>query len=174
MRDKAYIRSLLEYNTWANAEIYRVARALPAEELARKRPTPLESILVSLNHLLAVDCIWMAHLRGVDHGFDQLRPVLHADIEALWAARQEMDGALATYLDELGEQALEEEVTYELIGGNQGRLSRAMILTHLALHGSYHRGWIADMLGQASTLPPIMDIPVYERATREAGGAPLP
>ena len=73
MRDKSYLHSLLEYNSWANAELYTKVRALPPEEVTRKRKTLLESIHLSLNHLLAVDRMWHAHMQRRDHGIKELR-----------------------------------------------------------------------------------------------------
>lgn len=174
MQDKDYLRSLLEYNRWANAELYGQVFALPPEEVTRKRRTSLESIHLSLNHLLAVDRIWHAHMERRAHGIAELRARLHDDLDSLWAARREMDRSLLAYLDSLDAAALEEVVDYTLIGGNTGSLSRAMCFTHLVLHGAYHRGWIADMFGQAGARPPLMDMPVYERAVRAEGLAPLP
>ena len=174
MKDKQYLRALIDYNAWANAETYRLVFEMPREEVTKKRKTPLESIFVSLNHLLNVDRIWLAHMQGRPHDIGALREVHHDTLEDLWAARQEMDQTLRDYVDSLGEDDLEEIVDYELIGGNTGSLSRAMCLTHLAMHGSYHRGWISDMFGQAERQQPSTDIPVYERALRAQGSAPLP
>ena len=174
MKDKAYLRGLLEYNAWANAELYDKVRELPPEEGIKKRKTLLESIHLSLNHLLAVDHIWLAHMEVRNHDIGELRARLYVDLDELWSARQEMDRTLLDYLHSLDGEALEEVVDYELIGGNTGSLSRAMCITHLAMHGSYHRGWIADMFGQAERPPPIIDIPVYERAIREHNLTPLP
>lgn len=167
MKDKNYIATLLDYNAWANTEIYKVARELPREELVKVRESLLKSILVLLNHLLVVDKIWMGHMQGTDHGIQELRAVLYEDIEELWQARQAMDKELKSYAESLDPSELEEVIQYQLLSGNEGKLTRAIILTHLAMHGSYHRGWIADMLGQVPLVPPGMDIPVYERALRE-------
>lgn len=174
MKDKAYLRGLLEYNAWANAELYALVRGLPPEEVTKKRETLLESIHLSLNHLLAVDRMWLAHMQGRAHGIPELRAQLYDDLDELWQARQEMDKTLLDYLDGLEAEALEEVVDYQLIGGNTGSLSRAMCFTHLTIHGAYHRGWIADMFGQAKRPPPIIDIPVYERAIRQDDLRPLP
>jgi uncharacterized damage-inducible protein DinB len=161
MRDKAYLRSLLDYNAWANTELYARVRALPPDEVTKKRRTGLESIHLSLNHLR-------------DHGIRELRARLYEDFDALAEARRAMDRTLVDYLETLDGDALEEVVTYTLIGGNTGSLSRAMCFTHLVVHGAYHRGWIADMFGQAETQPAVIDIPVYERAIRAGGLPPLP
>lgn len=174
MRDKSFLRSLLEYNAWANAELYKKVFELPPEEVTRKRKTLLESIHLNLNHLLAVDRMWHAHMQQRPHGIGELRARLYEDMDELWAARQEMDRTLLDYLDELGEDELEEVVDYELLGGNKGSLSRAMCFAHLVTHGSYHRGWVADMFGQAGAQPVSQDIPVFERAVREQNLAPLP
>ena len=45
---------------------------------------------------------------------------------------------------------MEEVVDYELLGGNRGSMSRVMCLTHLAMHGAYHRGWISDLFGHVA------------------------
>jgi uncharacterized damage-inducible protein DinB len=174
MKDKGYLRTLLEYNAWANAELYGKVRALPPEEITKKRKTGLESIHLSLNHLLVVDRIWHAHMERRPHGIDVLRARLYEDFEELAAAHAEMGDTLLAYLDGLDEAALEEIVPYTLIGGNSGELSRAMCITHLAMHGSYHRGWIADMFGQAEAPPAQQDIPVYERALKAKGLPAMP
>jgi uncharacterized damage-inducible protein DinB len=49
-----------------------------------------------------------------------------------------------------------------------------MMLSHLALHGNYHRGWIAGLFGQVPQLPTASDLPVYERALRESGLPAMP
>ncbi len=174
MKDLKYLRSLIDYNAWANAETYRLVAEMPPEEVTKKRKTPLESIFVSLNHMLNVDRIWLSHMQGKAHGIKALRQVTYDSLDDLWQARQAMDQTLRDYVDSLDEAALEEVVDYELIGGNKGSLSRAMCLTHLVTHGSYHRGWISDMFGQAERQQPSTDIPVYERALRQSGGQPLP
>jgi len=174
MDARPYLRSLLEYNAWANAELFAKVKELPPEEVTKERKTLLHSIHVSLNHLLSVDLMWHAHMEKRAHGINELRAVQHEDIDDLWQARQAMDKTLLDYFDGLSDADLEEVVDYELIGGNTGSLSRAMCLSHLVTHGSYHRGWVADMFGQAGAMPAIIDIPVYERAIKANNLNPMP
>ncbi len=174
MKDRNYLRTLIEWNSWANDVTYRMVSELPPEEITMKRKTPLESIFVSLHHLLNVDDIWLRHMRGEGHDYKGLRVTHIDDFDTLRAAREKMDRTLEAYVAALSEEDLEEIVDYELIGGNKGAMSRAMSLTHLALHGSYHRGWIADMFGQAGAMQPTTDLPVYERALRAEKGRQLP
>ena len=169
MKDQGYLQSLLDYNAWANGEMYKVVQDMPLDEVVKERKTSLKSIHVSLNHLLVVEKIWLAHMKGEKHDFENLRTILHEDLEELRQGHAAMDQELKDYVASLSGDDLEEVVEYELISGKPGKLSRAMILTHIVTHGNYHRGWIVDMLGQAGVQQPQMDIPVYERAARESG-----
>ena len=174
MKDKNYILSLFEYNSWANSETYRMVSAMPEDEVNKVRKTPLQSIFVSLHHLVNVDLIWIAHMQLKTHKIFELREVKYKTLEELWNVRKQIDLELIEYVKNLSESDLTEVIQYELIGGNKGMLSRAMCLIHLVTHSSYHRGWISDMFGQADCQQPSTDIPVYERALREKGGPPLP
>ena len=166
MRDKDYLLSLLDYNVWANEEYFKQIADLPAEEVGKQRPSLMNSILVSVNHLLVIDKVWMAHMRGQSHPFDSLQTMLHEDLDDLWAAKRQMDREIRDYVSGLSGDELEEVVGYELIGGNSGSLPRYLIITHLAIHGAFHRGFIGDMFGQIPLLPAGQDIPVWERALR--------
>lgn len=174
MKDKAYLRGLLEYNAWANVDLFEKVADVPAYEVTKKREAALESISVNLHHLLVIDRIWLAHMEGRPHGYKDRRGEFYDTLDELWAERQKTDAQLLAYLEGLEPDALEEIVEYQLIGSTQGSLSRAMCFTHLVMHGSYHRGWITDMFCQAKAQQPIADLPVYERVVREQGLNPLP
>jgi len=174
MKDKAYLRGLLEYNAWANADLFEKVLALPADEVTKKREASLESINVQLHHMMVIDHIWLAHMEGRDHGYKDRRGEPYGTLQEAWAERQLLDARLLDYLDRLDPDALEEIVEYRLIGSSAGSMSRAMCFTHLVMHGSYHRGWTTDMFCQAKVQQPIADLPVYERVVREQGMNPLP
>ena len=167
MHDKDYLRSLLDYNVWANEEYFRQIGELPADEVTKQRESLMNNILNSVNHLLVIDKVWMAHMKGEKHSFEKLQTVLHENLDDLRVAKKEMDREIRNYVSGLSEDELEEVIDYELIGGNKGSLPRYMIITHLAIHGSFHRGFIGDMFGQIPVIPAGQDIPVWERALRE-------
>lgn len=169
MRDKTYLKALLDWNKWANEETYEMVSQLPPEEVYKKRKTLLESIFVSLHHMLNVDDIWLHHMQSKKHDYEGVRVTRIEDLETLREQRIVMDAKLSEYLDSLTEEQLEEVVDYELVCGRTGSMSRAFCITHLVLHGSYHRGWISDMFGQADATQPTTDLPVFERALRSQG-----
>ena len=166
MRDRDYLLSLLDYNAWANEAYFRQIDGLPAEEVSKQRPSLMNSILISINHLLVIDTVWMAHLQGKSHPFTSLQTILHENLEDLWASKIKMNQEIRDYVSSLSGDELEEVVAYELIGGNRGSLPRYLIITHLAMHGAFHRGFIGDMFGQVPLMPAGQDIPVWERALR--------
>lgn len=174
MTDKTYIQTLIDYNGWANEICYAAVFELPPEEITKERESLLASILASLNHLLVIDVVWLAHMNGDDHGFTELRATITEDIDELWKLRKIMDKTLSDYVKSMSGVDLDEVINYTMIDGQQGSLSRAMMLSHLALHGNYHRGWIAGLFGQVPQLPTPSDLPVYERALREGGLPPMP
>ena len=167
MRDKDYLLSLLDYNVWANEEYFKQIRDLPVDEVTKQRESLMNNILVSVNHLLMIDKVWLGHMKGEKHSFKKLQTVLHENLDNLWAAKKAMDREIRGYVRGLSGDDLEEVVEYELIGGNKGSLPRYLIITHLAIHGAFHRGFIGDMFGQIPVIPAGQDIPVWERALRQ-------
>ena len=127
----------------------------------------MNNILISVNHMLVIEKVWLSHMKGEKHSFDKLQTILHENLDDLKAAKKEMDVETRSYVSNLSEDELEEVVDYELIGGNKGSLPRYLIITHLAMHGAFHRGFIGDMFGQIPVLPGGQDIPVWERALRQ-------
>jgi len=103
MHDKTFLRTLLEYNEWANDETYRKVAELPPEEVTKKRKTLLESIFVSLHHLHNTDTIWLSHMQGKRHNYGNLREVRMTDFDELRTARKAKDKEIYEDGDALSE-----------------------------------------------------------------------
>ena len=86
MKDKSYLRGLLEYNAWANADLFEKVFDMPADEVTKKREAALDSICVSLHHLLVVDRIWLAHMEGREHGDKDRLGDFYDTLDEVWAA----------------------------------------------------------------------------------------
>ena len=163
MHDQAYLLYLLDYNSWANDEFFKVIIKLPSDEIQKQRKSFMNSIRNSLNHLLVIDKVWLANLKKEKHSFNNLQTILFDDMEELWQAKKNEELIIKEYTSELSSSQLAELVNCELIGGNNVNISRSMIITHLIMHGGYHRGIIAEMLGQTSLPPIAQDITVWEK-----------
>ena len=156
-------RRLTRYNAWANKEIFDAVAALPGDEATRPRASLFRNMVHTLNHNYVIDRIWQAHLEGRDHGYTARNTPDHPPLAELWRLQQEIDRWYIDWSDRLTDAALDEEVTFSLIGGNRGVMTRGEILLHVVNHTSYHRGFVADLFYQVPARPPTTDLPVFLR-----------
>jgi uncharacterized damage-inducible protein DinB len=119
----------------------------------------------TLNHLYVIDLIWQAHLEGRDHGFTARNTPQHPPLAELSRAQQAIDKWYIDWSDAQSDAALDEHVSFTLIGGNRGVMTRGEILLHVVNHTTYHRGFVADLFYQVPARPPTTDLPVYLRET---------
>src|SRR3569832_1907781 len=61
---KQHIMKIAAYNQWANGRLYDAAADLGEDELGRDVGAVFGSMLGTLNHLLAVDRVWMKRFTG--------------------------------------------------------------------------------------------------------------
>jgi uncharacterized damage-inducible protein DinB len=156
-------RMLTRYNAWANRLIFDAVAALPAGEAIKERASLFRNMVHTLNHNYVIDLIWQAHLEGRSHGFAARNTQDHPPLAELWAKQQELDRWYVGWSDAQSEPSLREEVSFVLIGGNRGTMSRGEILLHVVNHTTYHRGFVADLFYQVPARPPTTDLPVFRR-----------
>jgi len=156
-------RMLTRYNAWANQLIFDAVGALPTGEATRERKSLFKNMVHTLNHNYVIDRIWQAHLEGRDHGYGARNTPDHPPLSELWRLQQETDRWYIAWSDALSDAALDEKMSFTLIGGNRGMMTRAEILLHVVNHTSYHRGFVADLFYQVPARPPTSDLPVFLR-----------
>jgi len=161
---------LTRYNAWANKLTFDAVAALPAGEAEKERTSLFRNMVHSLNHNYVIDRIWQAHLEGREHGYAARNTPDHPPLAELWRVQQEIDAWYIAWSDRLSDAALDEQVRFTLIGGNQGVMTRGEILLHVVNHTSYHRGFVADLFYQVPARPPTTDLPVYLRERGRGAG----
>jgi uncharacterized damage-inducible protein DinB len=168
MIDSGAAGMLARYNAWANRTLMDAVAALPPDEPTRERQTLFKTMVGTLNHIYTVNEIWRAHLQGRDHGFTSRNAMLFPELAALTREQEAIDAWYVDWADAQAEEALAETIEFTLIGGNRGAMTRGEVLLHVVTHGSYHRGFVADLFAQVPRNPPTMDLPVYKRVVAEA------
>ena len=88
MHNQAYLLNLLDYNSWANDEFFKVIIKLPIHENQKQHQSFMNSIRNSLNHLLVIDKVWLANMKKEKHSFNNLQTILFEDMEELWLAKK--------------------------------------------------------------------------------------
>ncbi len=160
-------RMLTRYNVWSNKLIFDAVAALPAGEATKERQSLFKNMVHTLNHIYVIDLIWQAHLEGREHGYTARNTKDHPPLDELWRSQQAVDAWYVAWSDKLSDAVLDEKVSFTLIGGNQGVMTRGEILLHVVTHTSYHRGFVADLFFQVPARPPTMDLPVFLRESSE-------
>lgn len=154
---------LAGYKAWANQLTFESVLALPEGEADKQRQTNFGTITHTLNHVFVVDDIFRHHIKGQRHGYEARNTKSSPPIAELWELQQEMDKWWLDFARALLPKTAKDIVEFEFVGGGDGRMTREQILLHIVNHGTYHRGFVNDMMYQVPARPPANDLPVYLR-----------
>ncbi|HKV75993.1 MAG TPA: DinB family protein [Gemmatimonadales bacterium] len=145
MSQLAEFRRLFRYEAWANAESLTSAVHMSV---------PPVQVIKWLGHLAGTSAEWRARLTGT------------ASRLAVWPGLSLRDCAVEfrreqteweNYLSGLKESALADTIDYRNTKGELWSSTVSDVLTHVLLHGSYHRGQIASAVRAAGGSPAYTD-----------------
>ena len=141
----------------------RWADTLVADALERDAPDDAEAVPL-FAHIASVEHLWYARITA--------RTPAHAVWPALGIGQAR---AIATAHAELferlladGEAGLERRVSYRNSAGRDFQNSVADIITHVAMHGSHHRGQIVRRIRTLGHEPPYVDYIQFARRDQTA------
>jgi uncharacterized damage-inducible protein DinB len=157
---KSHFRKLYKHVAWADALVLQSLRAAHA---VLKKDQDLYS------HILGSEHVWLSRIKGTTAQV-AVWPSLTLD-EAERLAGQNVT-AFNEVISGLTEEGRETPVTYRNSAGEQFISTLEDILTHVSLHGAYHRGQIAASIRAAGDVPSPTDYIAFARgapaATRKA------
>lgn len=154
MRD--HFTRLYEHLEWANK---RVVASLRSAQNPRKRDLELYS------HILGAEHVWLTRINGTTPRI-AVWPVLSLDeCESLG---QENVSAFNDMVSRLTPALLRKRITYRNSAGDQFTSTIEDILTHVAMHGAYHRGQIAASLRGGGDTPSPTDYIAFIRGAPAA------
>jgi uncharacterized damage-inducible protein DinB len=159
---------LSRYKTWADKLMFDATAALPPGEVVKIRQTLFKSMIGTLNHNYVVDLIWKAHLERKEHGFTARNVIVHADLDDLRRAQQDVNAWFERWADEQTDASLAEELSFVFVSGERSTMSRGAMFMHLVNHASYHRGWVCEMFFDVPAKPPTTDLPVFLTSNPES------
>lgn len=170
MNLREHVVLMAAYNRWMNAQVYAAAARLPATAIAEDRGAFFGSILGTLNHLLIADTIWLHRFATHPAGFAALEPIrttapprdlratAHADLPSLRAAREQLDGVIDAWVDELSEADLDHVLAYANTKGVASRRRFGSLVMHFFNHQTHHRGQVSTLLTQAGVDVGVTDL----------------
>jgi uncharacterized damage-inducible protein DinB len=171
MSSLQHFRLLTRYTEWANALLYASLAREPEATLSVDRNGRPGGISGVLGHILVIGLIWKSHLTGGEHGFTSRRLAHPRPLDALQRGQAEVDRWYVQFAEAQTTESLAREVAFMFVGGGDGIMRVDEMLLHVVNHSTYHRGYVADMLYEAGSTPPTMDLPVYIRGIRAEGSA---
>jgi uncharacterized damage-inducible protein DinB len=149
---KAYWQRLMQHAAWANRRIL---------DLLRKRRPVEPQPLRLFAHVLTTERIYLERLRGLDPWPQNFWPDL--TLEQCAAFIIENQFAYKKFFAGLAENDLDTPVRYRNSKGREFHTPIKALLTQVALHGSYHRGQIAQALRLAGGEPAHTDFITFVR-----------
>ncbi|GLS37128.1 DNA damage-inducible protein DinB [Mesorhizobium tianshanense] len=146
----ALLHSLFAYQAWANDELLEKIGSLDS----RLHESERHAVMRLLSHCHVVARIFSAHLVGESHGYSADNTEETPALGDLCAAVAASDRWYLDYLEILSPPHLSEPIAFTFTDGDKGRMTRQEMLTHVVLHGGYHRGEVGRILAQLSLMPP--------------------
>jgi uncharacterized damage-inducible protein DinB len=153
---KAYLQKLLQHATWANRRILDLL-----ETTNSAPPQPLRSFA----HVLTTERIYLERMRSLDPWPQIFWPDL--TLEQCAASIIENQFAYKKFFSGLVENELDTAVRYRNSKGMEFQTPIKDLLMHVALHGSYHRGQIAQALRLAGGEPVNTDFITFVRESEK-------
>lgn len=153
-------KRMFDHARWADMKLLEALQGIQARS-GEDGPGIPDKAMRWFAHVLASEQAWLARLNGRDSRSLPIWPDWSlAECEGL--AKDIHDG-YAAFLEGLQEDNLNATVTYQNQTGNTYTTGIADILTHISMHGAYHRGQIASNLREAGFEPVGTDFILFVR-----------
>lgn len=153
-----HLRRMAGNNLWSNDRLYRAVLQLKPGEFEAERTSFFPSIKATLNHILAVDHLYLDFLEEGGVGaaaHDDYVPF--DEPQALFAAQAASDRRLIAFCDGLSADDLRRRVITDRREDGMIPEKIGDILAHVFLHDIHHRGQVHAMLSGTSVAPPQLD-----------------
>jgi uncharacterized damage-inducible protein DinB len=156
------IRSLFEYNAWANRRSLAATQKLTVEQFTKPMGSSFPSVRDTLAHIYGAEWIWLERFQGRS---PSALPNVNrfADVRMLretWAVHEER---LLIFIAGLNQSDLDRTMEYKTLkfGVYSNPIWQSML--HVVNHGTYHRGQVTTLLRQLGAQPILLDLMHFYR-----------
>jgi uncharacterized damage-inducible protein DinB len=156
------IRTLFDYNAWANRRSLDAAEKLTGEQFTRQMGSSFSSVRDTLAHIYGAEWIWLERFQG--HSPSALPNASQfIDVQTLrntWSVHEER---LLKFAGGLTQSDLDRQMEYKTLkfGVYSNPLWQSML--HVVNHGTYHRGQVTTLLRQLGAQPILLDLMHFYR-----------
>jgi uncharacterized damage-inducible protein DinB len=159
----AEIRSLFNYNRWANRQVLARAEALSFRQLRQPARVSHGSLLGTLTHILGTETIWRIRCQERISPRSLFSAEDFPSFEALRTRWEKEMGAMSGYVDELGDGDFQVRIPYTNTKGIAFETPLWQILLHVVNHGTQFRAEAAVILTENGVSPGDLDYIVFVR-----------
>ena len=143
---------MYEHLNWANQRILETLQSMEDEN---------QEVCRLFSHILFAEKVWITRLQGLDSS--QLPIWSEVDLEVCAELVRQNEESVTAFLTNLANTGLDQLISYTNSKGSEFKNSVRDILTHVALHGHYHRGQINSRLRAEGIEPVNIDFITFVR-----------
>lgn len=136
------IQKMYEHLKWANQRILETLQNVEVED----------QLVRLFSHILYAEQVWIARIQGMDSS--QMPIWSDGDLESCATLIKQNEESFKNILTKITNADLDNLVSYSNSKGKEFITSTRDILTHVALHGQYHRGQI-NLQIRANAFEPV-------------------
>ena len=164
------MRTLYDYNAWANRRALSAATKLTPEQFVKPMGSSFSSVRDTLAHVFGAEWIWLERFQGRSPA-SLPDATQYKDMEGLGESWGEFEPRLLNFVRGLTQQDLDRVMEYKTLkfGVYSNPLWQSM--QHLVNHGTYHRGQVTTMLRQHGAQPILTDLMHFYRERAVAANA---
>jgi uncharacterized damage-inducible protein DinB len=153
---KSHVGRMLNAMIWADTQ---------SLEAIREHAATHTDTLPLIGHVLAAEHNWLCRIENREARVAPFPTLSLAECTALAAenAREYLD-----FFEKLDNPSLATVVSYRNNKGDECSSTILDILTHVVIHGAYHRGQVARIIGRAGGHPPNTDYMAFVRSLEKA------
>ncbi len=159
-----HIRTLYDYNAWANARILAAALSPPPDQLDASGDGAYGSVRETLVHTMSAQRGWLARWQSTLPTVPptgRLDPAQFPDVAAIRGRWDEIEGTTRAYVANVSSADLDRVVTYVTSSGKTCSYPLWQQLLHQVNHGTQHRSEVAVLLTRYGRSPGELDLLVF-------------
>src|SRR5690242_14524833 len=164
------LRTLYDYNAWANHRALSGAEKLSVEHFTQPLGSSFASVRDTLAHICGAEWIWLERFQGRSPA--SLPDAAEcADVQSLRAKWAEQEARLLAFVGSLKQEDLHRVMEYNTLKFGMYRNPLWQSMQHVVNHGTYHRGQVTTLLRQLGAQPILTDLMHYYRERAMAASA---
>lgn len=156
------VRTLFDYNSWANQRALSAAEKLSAEQFTRPMGSSFSSVRDTLAHICGAEWIWLERFQGRSPSALPQSGEFQ-DVSNLREHWREQDERLLSFARALTQAYLDRELEYKALKFGVYRNPLWQSMLHVVNHGTYHRGQVTTLLRQLGAEPLLTDLMHFYR-----------